>query len=297
MISFPKTILVVTILFIFFTFVPNIRAADFETTCGPNGCSDIDPIFNEIGIYPGLSLSKTLKVNNNYSEERSFAIEIQNFSDSSPSMGDVLKVSIADDGNGAILYGPVTITNWNQSGFLHLGSISSGSSKTYKFNVGFDDKGNEYQNKKLTFDLKMGFDELNVLAAQTVATGGGWPLKTRVLGVESSQEASPTPEVLAEDACSSNPTLWWLVLLIETLLMLICAKILVRRKLALSRKIAALAVIATISQIIHEKMGCSCADSFLCSKYLWLNILIFLAGILVTSRKTSKRRYLPIARM
>jgi len=138
-------------------------ASDATLSCGDSGCSGIGgAIFNETNITPSALILKSLTVTNNYSQTRSFAVEVagSSFSDSSPSLADELTVTIKDNSDAAILYGPKTLSQWKNDGFVNLASIDSGNSKEFLFEVNFSDVGNDYQSASLSFDLNFGFEEI-----------------------------------------------------------------------------------------------------------------------------------------
>jgi len=149
-------------------------ASDATLSCGDSGCSGIGgAIFNETNITPGALISKTLTVTNNYSQTRSFAVEVvsSNFSDSSPSLADGLTVTIKDNSDTTILYGPKTLNQWKNDGFVNLASIDPGASKEFLFEVNFSDVGNDFQGLSISFDLNFGFEGVEESTGTTSVQG------------------------------------------------------------------------------------------------------------------------------
>lgn len=150
-------------------------ASDATLSCGDSGCSAIGgAIFNETNITPGALIAKTLTATNNYSQARSFAVEVSgsSFSDSSPSLADELSVTIKDNSDAAVLYGPKTLSHWKNDGFVNLASIDPGASKEFLFEVNFSDVGNDFQGLSMSFDLNFGFEEVEE-STQTSSSNQG----------------------------------------------------------------------------------------------------------------------------
>ena len=163
----------ITVILLLFFFVPYARAAGMEVSCGPGGCtlSTSDPLFSESEIYPGWSITKSVKAKNTYPEDRHFAVSVEGatFSDSTPPLSDVLTVTITELESGTVVYGPKSITDWKADGLVTLSTIPPGGERNYDFVVELTDVGNEYQGKSLSFDLNLGFKTLpgSVLGEET----------------------------------------------------------------------------------------------------------------------------------
>lgn len=145
-----------------FLFISRVWAVGMEVSCGTGGCtlSTTDPLFSESNLYPGWSIIKTVKAKNNYGEDRDFAVKVKGvtFSDSSPSLAEVLTITITKQESSAVVYGPKTINQWRDDGFVVLSAISAGGERNYDLEVVMGDVGNEYQGKSLSFDLDLGFE-------------------------------------------------------------------------------------------------------------------------------------------
>jgi hypothetical protein len=148
-------------------------AAGTEVTCGPGGCAlgGTTPLFSESSLAPGALITRELKASNNYSEARSFAVEISgsSFFDSTPSLGDVITITILDKATSTVLYGPSTISQWRSDGFVALSNIPAGGEETYLFRAELADVGNSYQDKALSFSFELGFATGEVLGEETEA--------------------------------------------------------------------------------------------------------------------------------
>lgn len=165
-----------TILIISIFTIGSIRASDAEITCDSGGCSGISgSIFNETNLTPGTSVSKEIIANNNYPEERNFMLEVADFSDSTPSLGDKLILSVIVLNSSSKVYGDKTLTEFSNDGEIILSSIPSGDKRNYMLEVSLDDVGNDYQEKTLSFDLRLGFEELssNSVAGTTDSSDDG----------------------------------------------------------------------------------------------------------------------------
>ncbi|MFC1653669.1 hypothetical protein ACFL1M_02380 [Patescibacteria group bacterium] len=159
------------------TIYTQISLATNQTiTCDEgSGCTGVaGPLFNESNLYPTQTITQTITANNNYADNRDFAVAISssNFSDSTPSMADMLSIGVVEQESGLTVYSASTISQWKSEGFIVLSNIPSGATRHYIFTVTFADVGNEYQGKNLSFDLNLGFDALppsSTLSTTTVS--------------------------------------------------------------------------------------------------------------------------------
>ena len=116
---------------------------DFETL----------PLFGETNFIPGDTVTKKVKVTNNYSETKNVYTELVNVSDGD-GLGDVINVEII--GGNAFA---ATFASYDAAGKVNLGALSSGAAVIYSFKMTFQPAaGNEYQNDSLGFDLCVGLD-------------------------------------------------------------------------------------------------------------------------------------------
>jgi len=144
----------------FFTFSLPARAVDLTVSCDSDGCSSTGtkPLFSEGGIYPGWTVTKEIRADNNYAEDREFALEIVNFSDPDD-LGKKLEVVVKESGGVDLFTG--TLTELKNAGYLILSSVTSGTDKDYQINAELPTSvGNLYQSKNLSFDFNFGFEDI-----------------------------------------------------------------------------------------------------------------------------------------
>lgn len=164
MISRRLTLLSITLLSISLFFsIFSVKAYAIDVTCQSSGCtkSSNDPLFSEENLSPLWSGGNSIKAINNFPESRTFAILLSNqsFFDLFPNpLEEKIKITIVEQESGNTLWGPETLAVFKNTGTIQLSSIPSGSDKTYLINVDLDDVGNEYQGKRVSFDLTVGFE-------------------------------------------------------------------------------------------------------------------------------------------
>ncbi len=145
-------------------FIGVSKAAGQTITCDEtSGCSgSTGPLFKETNMAPLDAITRTVTAQNNYPENRDFAVEIisATFADSMPSLAQILSVEVTEQESTAVVYGPETIEDWKNEGYVILSNVPTGENKHYDFTVTMANVGNDYQEKKLTFDLNLGFEVL-----------------------------------------------------------------------------------------------------------------------------------------
>lgn len=267
-------------------------SANADVICKDTGCSISGKIFDNSNLSPTDEFERTLKVKNEYFDEREFAVEIKNagFNDSSPSLSEVLNISISD-GGGPVFYGPKPFKQWKDDGFVKLGKIGTGETKEYKFKVTLNNVGNTYQGKKLTFDIDLGF-EAGATSVGEVAGISVTPTLTpraqSVLGVTSAEEGDVasgvsdsreengiTGDVLGS-TCEEPRFPWWLPLLAQLGLTIFFYVIISNLGVSSHLTIIPPLALSFLSQKTHDILGCSCATVFWCEYYWVLNIAILL---------------------
>lgn len=162
------------------------KATNQTITCSSSGCSGISgALFDESNIVPFFTITRSVLAINNYDEARQFEVQIldDTFVDELPKMSEVITVEIVPDGSTTPIYGPVTIDQWRKAGLVTLGTIPHNGSQKYQFIARMADVGNEFQNKKMQFDLNVGFETASV--PQTASENPG------VGGVSSSNPSAP----------------------------------------------------------------------------------------------------------
>lgn len=159
----PYLLLLLVFSFLAIFAIKSSRAADQTITCLEGGCSGISgALFNETNLTPGSVITRSLKVENNYSQERNFAVEIDDasFSDSTPSLSTMLTLKVKEEESGSEVYGPKTLEEWKNDGSVFLSKVPAGGVRNYDFEVKLADVDNDYQGTSLTFDLRFGFEAL-----------------------------------------------------------------------------------------------------------------------------------------
>ncbi|MGB6839092.1 MAG: fibronectin type III domain-containing protein [Microgenomates group bacterium] len=143
-------------------FIGVSRAADQTITCdATSGCTgSTGPLFEETNMAPLDTVTRTVTAQNNYPENRDFAVEIVSatFSDSTPSLAQILAVEVIEQESANTVYGPKTLEQWKTDDFVILSNVPTGGDRHYDFTVTMANVGNNYQGKTLVFDLNLGFD-------------------------------------------------------------------------------------------------------------------------------------------
>ena len=148
-----------------------ISAASSQTvTCSASGCTGITgTLFNAVNLSPGSVVTETIKAINNYPESRQFSLLVHDtdFEATTPSLAEVMTIEITPEGSLTPLYGPVSLSKWQQDGMIPLTSIPAGSSTVYQLVARMNDVGNEYQSKNIKFDLTVGFQAVSASPGPT----------------------------------------------------------------------------------------------------------------------------------
>lgn len=125
------------------------------------------PLFENINIAPGFSVTRTVSVKNNGSETEDVYVSLTSqFSDG---LADVLNLTITSTTTTPNQLYSGTLASFFNAVPVSLGSLAGGQTHTYDFNVSMDSGvGNPYQGKGTGFNLLVGFE-----GSTTVVTGGG----------------------------------------------------------------------------------------------------------------------------
>lgn len=203
----PYLLLLLVFSFLAIFGIKSSGAADATITCADAGCSGISgPLFSETNLAPGVSVTKTLKAENNYAEDRDFLIQVESasFSDDTPSMGDVLRITVTEQESSTLVYGPKTLSQFKDDGETALSSVPAGGVRSYEFEVTLDNVDNDYQGKSLAFDLKLGFEAMAEAEGTTSTASEG-----EVLGVSSESVGS----VLGLSDTGAGIVIWLITIL------------------------------------------------------------------------------------
>ena len=135
---------------LFFTgaYVANAQALSVTFENEPN------PLFEGANVMPGDSVSRTVVVSNNGSNNESVYVDVRNtFSDG---LADVMELFIDD---GSTDYFDDTFVQFFTDTPVSLGTLSAGGSRTYTFTASLAEAiGNSYQETTMGFDLCVGFE-------------------------------------------------------------------------------------------------------------------------------------------
>ena len=274
-----------------------------------------DPLFGGgIIWYPGLIETRSLTVENTGSETHTTFFRADNESETG-NLSTAMFFRIEEGGavhygNS----NSKTINNFWSNGEITLSNINGGSSTAYDLVITFwKGAGNEFQEKETSFDLVIGFegteDEIVVpvdtdgddgdgdggdggvggvaaspspLAPVLTAAPPFFPLApiTTVEGVatESAEKPSETkpaaPEVKGKElACDWWHYLWWLPLVVQASLTFLYYRWL--KKHPIPNWWLMPIILAGLSQIVHEILGCECVQSQFCPYYWVFNLFIF----------------------
>lgn len=277
------------------------------------------PLFGpEISWYPGVSANRNLTVrNNNGGSSHTTYIKAINTLENG-NLSTVMYFLVREGGTDRYGAGDSkTMRNFWNDGEVSLSDIGPAKSTTYNINILFGHQaGNEFQEKQAKFDLAVGFkgtnNEVVVSGGTTGSTSDGGTTTTTttttttatsptpILGVTLPAVAGITTAPSAEvkgvtlpqngqvkgAICPNNQLPWWLPLIIQTVLIFAYYFLIRKRKFA--GWWVAPVILAAISQLIHQILGCECFDSFWCPRYWLLNLSILgLWGVFCAKDKRS----------
>jgi len=191
-----KKIILFLIIFLSFIFFPaNPAFAITKTTANMTVTYD-DPMFDSSVVwYPGLSVNREIEVTNTSNTNRRFLFQGENLTD----VGNLFEnLEIAVSQNGIDLYGGTsatgkkTVAQMVADNEIYLSDVGAQSVNKYIFNVKMPGSlGNDFQNTKTVFDIKVGFE------GQSGTT----------LGTSTQSNGSSNPPVCLDTAPGSAPVL------------------------------------------------------------------------------------------
>ena len=192
--------------------IPFSRAADQTITCTDSGCSGIsDALFNEAGVAPGESVTKSLEIINNHSQTLKLALDPSQNTGTDTDFIESVTVTVTTD-KGSRFTG--TLGQF-LTAYIDLEKLESGQRLPVSISLSLANVGNEFQGKqaKFSFDLKIDQEVPGdaaspspspaaglVAGAQTELAGAFIPEESPSPGPEAGPEASPeaSPEILGE---------------------------------------------------------------------------------------------------
>lgn len=210
--------------------IPSSKAADYLITCNDSGCtSGGQALFDGVLVAPGESVTRSLEIVNNDNEQINVNANAAKKSSTDEDFINFVSVVVADVG------GPVRFSG-SAADFLgqtiDLGTVAAGKVKAIDFTISLADVGNEYQAKKINFNLPInlsvpgggGGTTSGTTAAASpspspvgFAAGVFTGLESLVLGVGASPSPSPAAGVVAGQA--SFPWWWPIPLILFPLLL------------------------------------------------------------------------------
>ncbi len=140
--------------------IPVAFAADLSIDCN-SGCSKtgLDPLFSQTSDsfwYPGRVLTKQIYLKNSSSFTKEMAMQT-NKTSSTGSLEEKMSVILTKTGGIPIIW-TGTLKSFIDQDKISFGNFTPGASSLYDLSVIFDSlAGNEYQNKEVVFDMKLGF--------------------------------------------------------------------------------------------------------------------------------------------
>lgn len=146
------------------------------------------PLFNEIGVAPGVVVTRSVTVTNNGSEVESVYTSTQNVS--STGLSDYIHIAVTKD--TVVYVSTTTLTDFFASEPTALGQLDPGASAVYSYTASIPSTTNIPQDSRAQFDLVVGFE-----GGEFVTDGGGGGGNgTRISLVETPQ--TPDGEVAGE---------------------------------------------------------------------------------------------------
>lgn len=164
-----------------FILIPISRAADQTITCISSGCSGIaDALFNELGVAPGVSVTKSIEIINNQGETIKLAMSVSKNEVTDDDFTKLVDVIVNTDGFNNRFTG--TLESFLTS-YIDLEKLENNQHRLVDITLSLTDVGNEYQGKqaKFSFDIK--------IEQETPGTGVGG-------GGDTTTATSPSPSPL-----------------------------------------------------------------------------------------------------
>lgn len=162
------------------TLIPQSKAADQTVTCTDSGCSGIaDALFNESGVAPGESLTKSLEIINNHSQTLKLALSPSKNTETDDDFIEWVTVTVTTD-KGSRFTG--TLGQFLTT-YIDLEKLESHQRRSVTISLSLADVGNDFQGKqaKFNFDLKIDQEVFSpspspagIVAGQSSSSGSWW---------------------------------------------------------------------------------------------------------------------------
>lgn len=140
---------------------------------------ETDPLFKKANFLPEETVSRWAVVSNNSGESKTIGLRVINQNPCSGScLSEAINLSVKKEGEPAPLYSG-SLEYFFGAGEVALSDLNNGESTKYYFLAEFDSSsGNNYQDKKAKFDVRIGFlgeDSVseNVTYSSSSGAGGG----------------------------------------------------------------------------------------------------------------------------
>jgi len=187
--------------------IPFSRAADQTITCTDSGCSGIsDALFNEAGVAPGESVTKSLEIINNHSQTLKLALDPSQNTGTDTDFIESVTVTVTTD-KGSRFTG--TLGQF-LTAYIDLEKLESGQRRPVEIALSLADAGNEFQGKqaKFSFDLKIDQEVPGEAASPSPSPAAGLVAgaQTELAGAFIPEESpSPGPEAGPEILGETTP--------------------------------------------------------------------------------------------
>jgi fibronectin type III domain protein len=159
----------------------------------------IDPMFQEIGWYPGSVVTQYIRISNSSSQNGFAALEVVNYVQTPGlratalpgfDVGDSINIFVYSDTPyipANLIYGGVTLAQFRDDSYFTIDTLNAGQSRDYYFVAQMQTtSGNEYQAGVVKFDLNVGLE-----VEPLPATSGGGDGTGSVAGISAPGPASP----------------------------------------------------------------------------------------------------------
>lgn len=217
---------------IFFLLLSTIaKATDLTIDCSDSGCvkSNDNVLFPSSEIwYPGKSYSKEITVKNSSSTTRVIALNAYNHN-TNGGLSNVLSMTIIKMADSSVIWTD-TLEKFDDAGEITLGNFIPGNAGDFRLMAEMDkNAGNQYQDKKSSFDLELGFLAEETAPTPTPTPGGTIAGASTLLSsfgslLGLSEEETARAEMLGASTSAQvteqkkSICWWWLILSVLQLL-------------------------------------------------------------------------------
>ena len=184
-------------------YIGTSRAADHSIVCNSLGCSGPGTaLFSETNITPGNSVTKSLEVKNERSENLTIELKAEKKSGTDEDFIKKVDVSV-DEVAGANKFSGTMETFLDNATSIPLGTLSASSVKEYEITLGLQDVDNFYQGKGANFNIAI---DMTGEPDQVAGTSVSGPVSAPGCGAASPSSA---PTLLATPQSDNTMLLTW----------------------------------------------------------------------------------------